>query len=257
MKRTLIQKHSSAIIRGLFEKISALSDLNHKLTKGELRELFVTNILESFLTNQFDIGSGIIINQSGIQSNQTDIIIYDNRILPPFIKEQHIGVYPAESVIATIEVKSNLTNLELLKAEEAARRLKHEIYDQKYSIYDDFELFKPLCAVIGFYGSGSKHLSDENSGRLWLKQNIISIFAICLTNKYSWLNIGKKGWSKEDSDKITHEETKRFVAVLLDNIRTSSLRRMKQLEKEHKDWLTIYIRDHEGYKRHFGRQNTE
>lgn len=138
MKRTLIQQHSSAIIRGLSEKINALTDLDHKLTKGELRELFVSNILHSFLTNQFDVGSGIIINQAGLQSNQTDIIIYDNRILPPFIKEQHIGVYPAESVIATIEVKSYLTNSELLKAEKAAQRLNNEIYAYKYSIYKIF-----------------------------------------------------------------------------------------------------------------------
>lgn len=256
MKRTLIQNHSSAIIRGLFEKINALSDLNHKLTKGELRELFVTNILESFLTDQFDIGSGIIINQAGFQSNQADIIIYDNRILPPFIKEHHIGVYPAECVMATIEVKRDLTKGELLKAEKAAQKLKNEIYDQKYSIYNDFKLFKPHCAIIGFYGSGCKHLSDATNGKLWLEKNIKNIFAICLTNKYSWLNVGKGGWGKKDSDKITHEETKRFIAVLLDNIRTNSLRRMKQLEKEHKDWLSVYIRDQEGIRRHFDKKNT-
>jgi len=256
MKRTLIQKHSSAIIHSLSEKISALSDLNHKLTKGELRELFVSNILNSFLTDQFDIGSGIIINQAGCQSYQTDIIIYDNRILPPFIKEQHIGVYPAESVIATIEVKSILTNAELLKAEKAAQKLKNEIYAKEYSIYKDFELFKPLCTVIGFYGSGSKHLSDETKGKLWLNENIKNIFAICLTNKYSWLNVGTNGWGKGDSDKATHEETKRFIAVLLDNIRTNSLKRIKQIEQEHKDWLSVYIRDQEAIQRHFDKKST-
>ena len=108
MKRTIIQKHSTSIVRGLAERINALVDLDHKLTKGELRELFISNILAQFLTNQFGIGSGIIVNQAGKQSNQTDIIIYDNRIIPSFIREKHIGVYPAECVIATIEVKSNL-----------------------------------------------------------------------------------------------------------------------------------------------------
>ncbi|RPI84334.1 MAG: hypothetical protein EHM34_03785 [Nitrosopumilales archaeon] len=253
MSRTLIQKHSSAIIRGLSEKISALSDLNHKLSKGELRELFVSNILKSFLTEQFSIGTGVIINQAGYQSNQTDIIIYDNRILPPFIKEQHIGVYPAESVIATIEVKSRLTNVEILKAEKAAHKLKNEIYAQKYSIYKDFGLFKPLCAIIGFYGIGSKALVDSEKGKSWLNENIKNIFAICLTNRYSWLNVGKTGWGKRDSDKTTNEETKRFIAVLLDNIRTNSLRRIKQMEQEHKDWLSVYIRDQEAIKNYFNK----
>jgi hypothetical protein len=254
MNRTLIQKHSSAIVRSQFERIHALSDLNHKLTKGELRELFVSNILRSFLTDQFSIGSGIIINQAGIQSNQTDIIIYDNRILPPFIKEQHIGVYPAECVIATIEIKSNLTRSELLKAEKAAFRLRNDVYSQRYSIYKDFSLFKPHCAILGFYGRGFKQLLSEDAGKTWLVQNIKQIFAICLTNQFSWLRVrahSDNPWARCNSDKITHEETKRFIAVLLDNIRTTSLRRMSILEKEHKDWLSVYIRDQKHIQEYF------
>lgn len=86
---------------------------------------------------------------------------------------------------------------------------------------------------------------------MWLKQNIENIFAICLVNKYSWLNLPPNGWSKRNSDKETHEETKRFIAVLLDNIRTRSLKRMKQITEEHKDWLSLYIRDQEAIQRHF------
>ena len=61
MERTLIQKYSSSIIRGLVERALDLSKLDHRVTKGELRELFVSNTLKVFLTKQFDIGSGIII----------------------------------------------------------------------------------------------------------------------------------------------------------------------------------------------------
>src|SRR2546426_12636818 len=104
----LIKRYSTAIIEGMERKIYASASLEHKLTKGELGELFVSTVLTSFLTSQFDIGTGIVINQRETQSNQTDIILCDNRILPPFIKQQHIGVYPAESVLGTIEVKSDL-----------------------------------------------------------------------------------------------------------------------------------------------------
>jgi len=83
----LISNHSSAIINGLLKRVESIKKLEHKLTKGELRELFVSNVLKMFLTNQFDVGSGFVINQAGIQSNQIDIIIYDNRILPPFIND--------------------------------------------------------------------------------------------------------------------------------------------------------------------------
>jgi len=120
-------------------RIISLTHLNHKLTKGELRELFISEVLKSFLTKQFDIGSGVIINQKYTQSNQTDIIIYDNRILPPFIREQHLGVYPAESVLTTIEIKSNLTRNGIFNAEKSDLKIKSNVYSSEPSIYSDFK----------------------------------------------------------------------------------------------------------------------
>ena len=73
-------------------------------------------------------------NPEGDQSNQTDIISYDNRVIPPFIKEQNLGVYPVESVVAAIEVKSQLDKSELLRSEKNAKRL-HSIYHTKLGKY--------------------------------------------------------------------------------------------------------------------------
>jgi hypothetical protein len=68
-KRTLIQIHTSAIMKGLYQRVMALKTVNHKPTKGVLRELFVTEVLELFLTEQFGIGTGIVLNQAGMQSS--------------------------------------------------------------------------------------------------------------------------------------------------------------------------------------------
>jgi uncharacterized protein DUF6602 len=68
MPRTLIQQYSSSIIRGLMGRIKSLTHLDHRLTKGELRELFISEVLKSFLTKQFDIGSGVIINQKVLKA---------------------------------------------------------------------------------------------------------------------------------------------------------------------------------------------
>ncbi len=245
MPRTLIQQYASSIVSGLMGKIVSLRDLNHKLTKGELRELFISEILRAFLTKQFDVGSGVVINQKGFQSNQIDIIIYDNRILPPFIREQHLGIYPAESVLATIEVKSNLTKYEILKAEKSASKLKNEIYSPESSIYSDFKEFRPTCAVIGFYGRGVKALANNITGRTWIKGNINNLSYLCLVNKYSWINMLETGWTSEmyDNNLRSNNETKRFIAVLLDNIRTQSEKRLSLMREEHKDWLGAYLRD--------------
>ncbi|MBN2539030.1 MAG: hypothetical protein JXB09_03160 [Deltaproteobacteria bacterium] len=244
--KDLIARYFSAIIEGLVKKISASSPLNHKLTKGELRELFVSNVLSTLLTSQYGIGTGIIINQNKDQSNQTDIIIYDNRILPPFIKEQHIGIYPAESVVGVIEVKSHLRREEILSSEKSAEKLQKVIYNPASSLYGDYHYLRPLCATIGFYGSGGKELKDSETGKLWLMENIQYNFALCLVGKFSWMNLQNSGWAKSNVTK-NFEETKRFIAVYVDNLRTLSERRMQYIygnkERAHKDWFSIYIRN--------------
>jgi hypothetical protein len=250
MKRTTIQQYTSAIIGGMVESSIALQDLDHNLLKGELRELFVTDLLKRFLTSQFEVGSGIITNQKGEQSNQNDIIIYDNRILPPFIREQHLGVFPSECVLATIEVKSYLIKTELDKAETAAKKLHEEIYRPDASLYGDYHEFKPTCTIFGFYKNGPRAIAKEEAGKTWLNQNIKYLKYIGLAQKYSWIKMRDTGWTQELSDKKSHNEIKRFIAVLCDNLRTRSEIRIKLLSKKdnkskegHKDWIGIYIRE--------------
>lgn len=108
MNRNPIQEHTGELVKGLINESKALRNLDQTTVKGRLRELFISKLLKKFLSSQFGIGSGIIINQAGKMSKQIDIIIYDTRILPPFIEEQEIGVYPVESVLAAIEVRSRV-----------------------------------------------------------------------------------------------------------------------------------------------------
>ena len=246
MPQNPIQAYASSIIKGLVAKSEGISGLDHNLTKGQLREILVSDVFKFFLTSQFGVGSGIIVNQKGIQSNQTDIIIYDNEFLPPFIKEQNIGVYPIESVVATIEVKSRLVKNELLKSENAARRLHTKVCDPDGSYYQDIIFPKPLCAVIGFYGNGAKEIDRDSVGNPWLDENTPHIQAICLVNKFSWIKLEKDSWRFEGHNRETNGETKRFIAVILDNIRTlvnERTSRLGEVDIEHRDWLGIYLRD--------------
>lgn len=248
MARTIIQKYTTGMMKALLEQAKSIADLEHEGTKGRFRELFITEVLNAFLTTQFGTGTGTVINHKGVQSNQTDIIIYDKRILPPFIQEQDLAVYPAESVVATIEVKSHLDAQQLLKAEESARKLKKEVFDPEAILFDWFtqlrRLSTPLCAVFGFWGRGPKDLGAQDSGKVWLEKKVHHLFAICLANRYSWLRVGGKGWKIQKNNPRTNEEIKRFVAVLLDNVRTHAERRFRVVANEtHKDWLTAYIRN--------------
>jgi hypothetical protein len=237
----------------MLERVKGLSSLNHKLTKGELKELFVSAILRRFLPIQFDIGTGIIVNHRGDQSRQTDVVIYDNRVMPPFIKEQAIGVYPAESVIAVLEVKSLLRKKELLSAETSAVQLYDTVYNPAgfYRGYSP-EPYKPLCGIIGFQGNGCKELSDQEAGAAWLSEHISHLFLICVADRYGWAKVGSPTptWGFKKADE-THEEVKRFIAILLDNIRTRSEARYQQLARTHYDWLSIYLRDQKEIRDYF------
>lgn len=67
--------------------------------------------------------------------------------------------------------------------------------------------------------------------------------------KFSWL--GLNHWRISKHDKETFEETKRFIASYLDNIRTKSTREPYLLDGKHRDWLSIYLRDQDPIKDHF------
>jgi hypothetical protein len=72
--------------------------------------------------SNFGDATGVIVSaHDERQSAQQDIIVFDRRILPPVLFEGGPAIIPAESVLATIEVKSTLNATELHKADENAR----------------------------------------------------------------------------------------------------------------------------------------
>lgn len=103
LNRTL---HEEAELAGLFE---------HGTTTGTSRELFLMRALRNVLPPAVHIGSGIVVDCEGKRSQQVDIVVYDPRF-PVLRSALAAGLYLAEGVIATIEVKSTLNKRELKKA---------------------------------------------------------------------------------------------------------------------------------------------
>jgi hypothetical protein len=226
------------MIRQLKEKADSISNLEHDYLRGRLREIFISDILKMYLTSVFDVGTGIVVNSNGDQSKETDVIIYDTRILPPFIKEKSIGFYPAESVIAVIEIKSKLRKDEFIESRDKANHLLTTVYDPKVNSL--FETEKPICSIFSYYGRGFREIVDENNGRNWLSTNSNPIKSMCILNSLCWFKVNNT-WSLKKKDK-DNSETKRFIAVLLDNIRTLSEKRYRLLSINHNDYLSMYIR---------------
>jgi len=256
MNRTLIQQHTSVLIKGLIAEAEALKDLGQKTLKGQLREAFVSRILRRFLTSQFGIGTGTIINQKGEQSTEfNDIIIYDKRILPPFIQEERLAVYPAECVIAIIEVRSRIDKETIRKYSDSAKKLYDEIYNPASSVHrygpTPERPWLPLYSLIGFSHRGFKKESREKIIS-WMMKYAKPLLGVCIVNKFSWLKVVSPEGSLKMVDE-NNEETKAFIMVLLDNIRTLSQIRYLTLI-QHVDWLGIYARDQTGIKKFFEEQ---
>jgi len=87
----------------------------HRGEEGRHIEGIVRGVLEKLLPKRFSIGSGFVINFEGGISTQQDVVLFDNYNNAPLLYEGSAGLFTAESVYATIEVKKTLNARELKK----------------------------------------------------------------------------------------------------------------------------------------------
>ncbi|MFL5346929.1 MAG: DUF6602 domain-containing protein [Hyalangium sp.] len=98
----------------------------HTIHKGTPRETFIREYLQNHLSERLAIGSGEVIDadsQPGQARPQIDIVLY-KREYPRLAFGGNIHGFLAESVIATIEVKSLLDQAAFEQAAKAAHSLK-------------------------------------------------------------------------------------------------------------------------------------
>lgn len=122
----MLRSHMDAREDALLAISRIPANSGHSLHKGTPREAFIREFLESHLPANVAIGTGEIIDagsRPGEQRNQFDIVIY-KRSYPKLDFGGGISGFLIESVIATVEVKSTLTQSELEKAIKAARNAK-------------------------------------------------------------------------------------------------------------------------------------
>lgn len=102
-------KYSNAIERVMGEWYSYSHEVLQQSTDlGYSREHFVKEILSSFLPKSVIVGCGEIVDGQGRRSGQQDVIIY-RADFPVITSLTPVNSYLAEGVIATIEVKSDLS----------------------------------------------------------------------------------------------------------------------------------------------------
>jgi hypothetical protein len=122
----MLKSHMDAVERHLLAISQVPANSGHNLHKGTPREAFIREYLEGHLPSNVAIGTGEIIDANstpGQSRNQYDIVIF-KRSYPKLDFGGGVSGFLIESVIATIEVKSVLTQAEFGNAAKAAYNAK-------------------------------------------------------------------------------------------------------------------------------------
>lgn len=122
----MLKDHVGAVENHLLSISKIPANAGHTLHKGTPREAFIREFLQNHLSERVAIGTGEIIDahsRAGESRNQFDIVIY-KRNYPKLNFGGGISGFLAESVVATIEVKSLLDKDAIRQSIEAARNAK-------------------------------------------------------------------------------------------------------------------------------------
>lgn len=109
---SIISKAFSNKIDSLRGEFELNKNVIHQGVKGGLNESGILSLIRDVIPQKFKLTKGIAENSKGDQSNETDILIYNDEILPPYIKED-LTFIPIEAVKYIFEVKSTLNSKEL------------------------------------------------------------------------------------------------------------------------------------------------
>lgn len=122
----MLKAHLDAVENQLLATSRIPANAGHMLHRGTPREAFIREFLQGHISTRVSIGTGEIIDatsEARQSRNQFDIVIYRNDY-PKIDLGGGISAFLVESVIATIEVKSLLTEAELDVAIRNAGRAK-------------------------------------------------------------------------------------------------------------------------------------
>lgn len=141
------------------KQLDALSEqrrgITHPRHRGDSRESDFRTILQGILPEVFRITRGFAVNSKSTQSREQDCLIYNGGTGVRLMSSKSLSYIPIESVLASVEIKSNLTLGELRKAVINAVSLKKlliDLHDDKEKEdYDDH-----ICyAIFAYKSSGT------------------------------------------------------------------------------------------------------
>lgn len=179
------------------EQATAAAGLTHQGVKGAMLEILVGRLFRPLLPTDIGIGTGQIVESyTGRLSRQIDIILYDRSILPPILLDDKLGVFPIESVLYAIEVKTTLTASELASAHESAKDLELNFgylpglrTEGKVIEKHKIEKVRTVLFALKTDLSGNCLNEAERYKKLY-KEDAAHVRAICVAGREYWFDNG-------------------------------------------------------------------
>lgn len=151
---TLLLDHMAAVENQLLTTARIPANSGHALHKGTPREAFVREFLQHHLPSTLEIGTGELIDHAStadVPRRQHDIVVF-KRNFPKLNFGGGISAFLAESVLATIEVKSVLDKTGLRQAMTSAQATKALTKSQFRSFEAGFIPPATLSLVVAYAG---------------------------------------------------------------------------------------------------------
>ena len=106
---SVVERYWGGILQRLRAEVDVLSQLiEHRGEKGRANELALAQVLERFLPSRWSVGTGILIDSHGRSSRQMDIVIHETSDEPRVLAQTAQVLFPIETVVACVEVKTTL-----------------------------------------------------------------------------------------------------------------------------------------------------
>ncbi|MCD9517003.1 DUF6602 domain-containing protein [Photobacterium carnosum] len=218
IKKNLYQELLRAKIKGAIEEAKAASAISHNGLKGTVLEILISKLFKPLLPSDISIGTGQILDQyTNKLSNQIDIILYDKSILPPILFDSITGIFPIESVLYVIEVKTTLCRNEIVKAHMSAKTLRNFNYlpgMKNHFGNDQHHEIKPIVNAI--FALKSDLSSDEAKRYVDVYSDDTPYLSdICVAEKGYWFNNGYYWYNVDTVD--DYDEILSFIGGIMNS----------------------------------------
>jgi hypothetical protein len=106
---SIVAQYWAGVQQRLEAEVAVFSELvRHEGERGRENEAALGRILGSFVPRRYGVGSGLLIDSQNRYGRQTDLVVFDQSDEPSALAQTTQLLFPVESVLASIEVKTTL-----------------------------------------------------------------------------------------------------------------------------------------------------